>query len=163
MCPSLPWKGPPTDVCVVSQVSPTLLPSPGVPNPSCLGLWDRGRVKRAGEGRRSRASPGTAQQVISSGGIFQEASVDLGSYRGRSDGTALPAPRCVGSSGSWAVVPSPAFPGWTFPGAGSRCPGVPAGPCRGDRGAAPWASAVRGWGEGSRGTYSSARRSLSIL
>lgn len=144
-------------VCVISEASPTLLPSPGVPNPSCVGLWDRGRVKRAGEGRRSRASPGTAQQVVSSGEILQEASVDLGSYRGRSDGTALPAPRCVGSSGSWAMVPSPAFAGWTFPGAGSLCPGVPASPCRvvGERSA--------GLGEGSRGTYSSARRSLSIL
>lgn len=57
-------------VCVISEVSPTFLPSPGVPNPWCVGLWEGGRVKRAGEGRRGRASPAMAQQVVSSGEIF---------------------------------------------------------------------------------------------
>lgn len=122
-------------VCVISEVSPTLLPSPGVPNPSCMGLWEKGGVKRAGKGRRARVSPGMAQKVVSSGEIFREASVDPGSCRGRHIEAGQMGQRCQ-PCGTWGAVAAGLWslvslsPGWTCPGAGSLCTGVPAGPCR---------------------------------
>lgn len=139
-------------VCVISEVSPTPLPSPGVPNPSCVGLWEKGGVKRAGKGRRARVSPGMAQKVVSSGEIFQEASVDPGSCRGRQIEAGQMGQRCQ-PCGAWGAVAAGLWslvslsPGWTCPGAGSPCTGVPAGPCR----AVPWRSRRSSVGERSAG------------
>lgn len=137
--------------------------------PSCEGLWERGCIKRAGEERRGRASPGMAQLVGSSGEIFRKPPLPLDLVRkdrsrpaGR-DSAASPAVRGV----QWQLGcgAQPRFsrdrlsPGRVpFVPGSLRTRAVPWGSRRGSVG-----ERSAGLGEGNRGTYSSARRSLSIL